>query len=123
MPIQVLDPQVAAKIAAGEVVERPASVVKELMDNAIDAGATEVRVEIREGGKALIRISDNGGGIPADEIPLAFLRHATSKIRTAEELFALLHAGLSRRGAGKHLRRGAGDARARAPPPTSWAPR
>ncbi len=93
MPIQVLDPQVAAKIAAGEVVERPASVVKELMDNAIDAGATEVRVEIREGGKALIRISDNGGGIPPEEIPLAFLRHATSKIRTAEDLFALYTLG------------------------------
>jgi DNA mismatch repair protein MutL len=93
MPIQVLDPQVAAKIAAGEVVERPASVVKELMDNAIDAGATEVRVEIREGGKALIRISDNGGGIPPDEIPLAFLRHATSKSRTAEDLFALYTLG------------------------------
>jgi DNA mismatch repair protein MutL len=93
MPIQILDPQVAAKIAAGEVVERPASVVKELMDNAIDAGATEVRVEIREGGKALIRISDNGGGIPPDEIPLAFLRHATSKIRTADDLFALYTLG------------------------------
>jgi DNA mismatch repair protein MutL len=93
MPIQVLDPQVAAKIAAGEVVERPASVVKELMDNAIDAGATEVRVEIREGGKALIRISDNGGGIPPDEISLAFLRHATSKIRTADDLFALYTLG------------------------------
>src|SRR4051794_41817960 len=93
MPIQVLDPQVAAKIAAGEVVERPASVVKELVDNSIDAGATEIRVEIREGGKALLRISDNGGGIPPEEIPLAFLRHATSKIRTAEDLFALYTLG------------------------------
>ncbi len=84
--IAVLDQHTIDKIAAGEVVERPSSVVKELVENAIDAGATAVTVEIAEGGKKLIRITDNGGGMERDQIPLAFLRHATSKIEKVEDL-------------------------------------
>lgn len=84
--IAVLDKNTIDKIAAGEVVERPSSVVKELVENAIDAGATAVTVEIADGGKKLIRITDNGGGIEVDQIPLAFCRHATSKIEKVEDL-------------------------------------
>lgn len=84
--IEVLDQHTIDKIAAGEVVERPASVVKELVENAIDAGATAVTVEISDGGKKLIRITDNGSGIEAEQVPQAFLSHATSKIRQVEDL-------------------------------------
>ncbi len=84
--IVVLDQQTIDKIAAGEVVERPASVVKELVENAIDAKATQVTVEIKDGGIGFIRITDNGSGMEKDDIPLAFLRHSTSKIRSAEDL-------------------------------------
>lgn len=91
--ISILDQATINKIAAGEVIERPASVVKELLENAIDAQSTAVTVEIRDGGCSLIRITDNGCGIPRDQIPTAFLRHATSKIRSADDLSTVASLG------------------------------
>lgn len=87
--IQVLDKHTAELIAAGEVVERPSSVVKELLENTIDAGATMVAVEIQNGGVTYIRITDNGAGIAREDVPTAFLRHATSKVRREEDLEAI----------------------------------
>ncbi len=86
MPIRILSPEVANQIAAGEVVERPASAVKELIENSLDTGATDLRVEVREGGRRLLRVQDDGCGIPAAEAALAFQRHATSKISSTDDL-------------------------------------
>ena len=91
--ITVLDQNTINKIAAGEVIERPASVVKELLENAIDAKATAVTVEIRDGGISFIRVTDNGSGIPKEEVPTAFLRHSTSKIQSVEDLFTVSSLG------------------------------
>lgn len=91
--IRLLDNNLINKIAAGEVVERPASVVKELMENSIDAGATSITVEIKEGGISLIKITDNGKGIPKEELKTAFLRHATSKLRTLDDLEDIMTLG------------------------------
>lgn len=91
--IEILDQQTIDKIAAGEVIERPSSVVKELVENAIDAQASAITVEIKEGGIAFIRITDNGCGIEKDEVKLAFLRHSTSKIRSVEDLFTVSSLG------------------------------
>ena len=105
--IQVLDSETIDRIAAGEVVERPSSVVKELVENAMDAGADSITVEIKDGGISLIRITDNGSGIPGNQLRTAFLRHATSKIRSAEDLAGIASLGF-RGGAVQHLRGGSG---------------
>src|SRR6516165_9949563 len=87
--IRILPESVANKIAAGEVVERPASVVKELLENALDAGAETVRIEVEQGGKRMIRVTDDGHGMTHDDALLAFERHATSKLKTADDLGAI----------------------------------
>jgi DNA mismatch repair protein MutL len=86
MPIHILPPDVASRIAAGEVIERPSSVVKELLENALDAGAGEIAIEVQNGGVGLIRVTDNGTGLNSDDAELAFSRHATSKISGLEDL-------------------------------------
>lgn len=93
LPIRVLAPDVATKIAAGEVVERPASVAKELIENAIDAGARQLRIEIRDGGLQLVRVIDDGHGIAPEELETAFQRHATSKISSTDDLFSIATLG------------------------------
>ncbi|HZK80543.1 MAG TPA: DNA mismatch repair endonuclease MutL [Humisphaera sp.] len=93
LPIQQLSPSLVNRIAAGEVIERPAAVVKELVENAIDAGATRIAVEIEDGGRALIRVIDNGGGIPPEELLLAFASHATSKLSSDDDLFRIVTMG------------------------------
>ncbi len=85
MTIKLLDPKVVSRIAAGEVVERPASAVKELVENSLDAGSNQIAIEIKGGGVSLIRVTDNGAGIPPGEVDLAFDRYATSKIGNLED--------------------------------------
>ncbi len=93
MPINVLDPRVVSQIAAGEVVERPASVVKEVVENSLDAGSSQISIEVKGGGVGFIRVTDNGSGIPSGEVELAFDRYATSKIKDAEDLDSISSLG------------------------------
>ncbi|HQU35048.1 MAG TPA: DNA mismatch repair endonuclease MutL [Anaerolineales bacterium] len=93
MPIRMLSPEVASQIAAGEVIERPASVVKELLENSLDAGANTIAIHVEEAGKKRIEIADDGAGIPADELELAASRHATSKLVRSDELFSIVTLG------------------------------
>ena len=92
--INLLDKHVAELIAAGEVVERPASVIKELVENSIDAGATSISVEIQNGGALLMRVADNGSGIAREDVPTAFLRHATSKVVGLNSIILFFSASL-----------------------------
>src|SRR4030095_10226943 len=89
MPIRLLSSEVASQIAAGEVIERPASVVKELMENSLDAGAHTITISVEEAGKKLIEVADDGSGIPSDELELAVSRHATSKLVRSDDLFSI----------------------------------
>ena len=91
--VHLLPPEVISRIAAGEVVERPASVVKELMENSLDAGATRVEVHLKDGGKSLIHIKDNGRGIAQDDLGVLFQRHATSKIASTDDLERVMSLG------------------------------
>ena len=100
--IHVLSDAVANQIAAGEVIQRPASVVKELMENAVDAGASKIRVIIKDAGKTLIQVVDNGSGMSEKDARLSFDRHATSKITSAEDLFCHPDEGIQRRSTGFH---------------------